>query len=349
MTKEDVPLKNHVKRFREGQGWSQQELADRAGLSRAGVSAIETGKLVPSTTAALALARVFDCQVEEIFQLDGDREIHWAWRPAKETCRYWITAINGRTILLPAEISPLGLVPHDGVYRDGKLLDNAYADPHKTLVMACCDPAVGLLASEYSRTTPFRLIVLYRSSRQALQLLQDGVVHVAGLHLAESCKPEINVSVAKEILSAPFRLLRVANWQAGLSLVSGLGMDTIAKVLAAGVRWIGREPGSGARQVQDQLLQGAPAPSIVSKDHAGVVETIRSGWASAGVSLQLVSEEGGLDFISVRKEAYDLCIPQSQIYDPRIRALVEVVRSISLRTMLRELPGYEVASTGEMT
>lgn len=349
MSNEVVPLKNHVKRFRDERGWSQQELAARSGLSRAGVSAIEIGKLVPSTVAALSLAKVLGCRVEELFCLGGEEDVHWAWSPAQESCRYWRAVVQGRMILLPVEMTPLGMVPHDGICRDGRLHDNVSSDPNRTLVLACCDPAVGLLAAEYARTTPFRMLVLSRPSRQALHLLRDGVVHAAGLHLAESCSAGMNVTVAKEIVKGPFRLLRVTNWQAGLATAPGLGRDSVARTLSPDVRWIGREPGSGARQVQDEVLQGVAAPSIVAKNHAEVVNAIRSGWADAGVSIQLVAEEAGLDFIGVREEAYDLCILRSQEDDPRLRALVEVVRSISLRTMLRELPGYDVGDTGEMT
>jgi len=349
MPKEAAPLKNNVKRFREERVWSQQELAERSGLSRAGVSAIEVGKLVPSTVAALSLAKVFACRVEELFQLGGAEEIHWAWPPAQESCRYWRAVVNGRMILLPVEMTPLGMAPHDGICRDGRLHDNASSDPNRTLVLACCDPAVGLLAAEYTRTTPFRMLVLSRPSRKALQLLRGGVVHAAGLHLAESCSAGMNVTVAKEIINAPFRLLRVTNWQAGLATAPGLGHDSVARVLSPEVRWIGREPGSGARQVQDELLQGVAAPSVVARNHAEVADAIRSGWAEAGVSIRLVAEEAGLDFIGIREEAYDLCILRSQEDDPRLRALVEVVRSLSLRTMLRELPGYDVGDTGEMT
>lgn len=348
MSKEEAVLRCFVKRFREERGWSQQELAERTGLSRAGISAIEMGKLVPSTVAALSLSKVFGCRVEELFQLGGDEILQWAWPPARETCRYWRAVVQDRTILLPVEISPLGMVPHDGIYRDGKLYDNVSFDPHRTLVLACCDPAVGLLAAEYTRTTPFRMLVLSRPSRQALQLLQDGVVHVAGLHLAESRTPETNVVAAKEILTSPFRLLRMINWQAGLSLRHGLAHDSVAAVLQSKVQWVGREQGSGARQVQDELLQGAVEPSIMAKNHAEVVGAITSGWAEAGVSIRLVAEDAGLDFITIREEAYDLCMLTSQEADPRIRALVDVVRSLSLRSLLRELPGYDVGSSGTL-
>ena len=49
-------LTNRVKTSRLARGWSQDDLAARAGIFRAGVSAIETERLVPSTAAALALA-----------------------------------------------------------------------------------------------------------------------------------------------------------------------------------------------------------------------------------------------------------------------------------------------------
>lgn len=348
MPKEDSLLNNHVKQFREERGWSQQELAERTGLSRTGVSAIEMGKLVPSTVAALSLAKVFDCQVEELFQLGGDEEPHWAWPPTREPCRYWRAVVQDRMILLPVEMSPLGMVPHDGICREGRLHDHACADPNRTLIVACCDPAVGLLAAEYARATPFRMLVLSRPSRQALKLLKDGVVHAAGLHLAESQRPEINVMAANEILNAPFRLLRVTNWQAGLATAQGRGLVSTARALTSGVRWIGRVPGSGARQVQDELLQGADAPSITARNHAEVVEAIRSGWADAGVSIRLVAEEAGLDFISVREEAYDLCILRSQEVDPRLRALADVVRSLQFRKLLGDLPGYHTGFTGDI-
>jgi molybdate-binding protein/DNA-binding XRE family transcriptional regulator len=349
MSREDIPLRNQIKRYREERGWSQQELADRAGLSRAGVSAIEMGKLVPSTAAALSLANIFRCRVEDIFQLENAEEWKWALTPPNDPCRYWRAAVGGNLFLFPAETSPLGTLPHDGVFRDGRLIDTASIDPSRTIVVSSCDPAIGILAAEFARSTNFRMLVLARSSRQSLQLLRDGLVHAAGLHLAESRAPEKNAEVAHEILNAPFRLLRVANWQEGVALKPGMGLNTVRQAVAAGVRWIGREPGSGARQVLDEVLEGAAEPSQVARDHRGVVDAVRSGFADAGVSLRLVSEEAGLQFIPVREEAYDLCIPEAFEEDPRVRALVEVVRSKSLRSLLGDLPGYDNIETGEMT
>ena len=60
-------------------GWSQEELARLSGLSRAGVSAIETGRLIPSAAAALALAAALGCRVEDLFRLHGAEPQQAAW------------------------------------------------------------------------------------------------------------------------------------------------------------------------------------------------------------------------------------------------------------------------------
>ncbi|MEN8823926.1 MAG: helix-turn-helix transcriptional regulator, partial [Glaciecola sp.] len=47
--------------------WSQAELAEKLGVSRQAVNAIETGKHDPSLTLAFALAEAFGLRIEEIF------------------------------------------------------------------------------------------------------------------------------------------------------------------------------------------------------------------------------------------------------------------------------------------
>ncbi len=84
----------------------------------------------------------------------------------------------------------------------------------------------------------------------------------------------------------------------------------------------------------------------VAADHTGVVETIRSGWAQAGVCIRLCAVEAGLGFLAVREEDYDLCYRCDQEDDPRVRALFNAVRSLSFRRSLGELPGYDAGETG---
>ncbi|MEL8054661.1 MAG: helix-turn-helix transcriptional regulator [Pseudomonadota bacterium] len=60
-------MKNRLRVLRAERKWSQATLADHLGVSRQSVNAIETGKYDPSLPLAFALARLFDCTIEEIF------------------------------------------------------------------------------------------------------------------------------------------------------------------------------------------------------------------------------------------------------------------------------------------
>ena len=48
-------------------GWTQADLAQRAGVSRQTINAIETGKFDPSLPVAFRLAAMFELRIEEIF------------------------------------------------------------------------------------------------------------------------------------------------------------------------------------------------------------------------------------------------------------------------------------------
>jgi molybdate-binding protein/transcriptional regulator with XRE-family HTH domain len=343
-------FENLLRERRTARGWSQEELARRSGLSRAGVSAIETGRLVPSAAAALCLAAALDCRVEDLFRLrrTGAGSPNWAWTPGHEPTRYWAASLDGVVRLYPAEWMPLGMIPHDGIAQNGTFQERERLDPERTLVMACCDPALGLLAAELARTAGLRLLAFQRSSRAALKLLGQGLVHVAGVHLSRSDEPNGNVGVIRTELGPGYTLLRVTHWEEGIALAPGLGLSSVSSAIRSNLRWIGREAGSGARQCLDEILTGHRQFRHLASDHRGVAEAVRGGWADAGVCLRLVSEEAGLDYLSVRQEAYDLCFPTRWESDPRLKALVQAVRSPIYRKSLEELPGYDSNAAGTL-
>lgn len=64
-------MKNRLKILRAERDWSQQVLADRLGVSRQSVNAIETGKYDPSLPLAFTIADIFDMKIEEIFDPKG--------------------------------------------------------------------------------------------------------------------------------------------------------------------------------------------------------------------------------------------------------------------------------------
>ena len=63
-------MTNRLKVLRAERDWSQLDLAERLGVSRQSVNAIETGKYDPSLPLAFRIADLFGLPIEEIFLRD---------------------------------------------------------------------------------------------------------------------------------------------------------------------------------------------------------------------------------------------------------------------------------------
>ncbi len=60
---------NFVRDYRQRNGWTQKGLAAMAHVSRQSINSIEKGRYIPSLPLALLLAQLFECPVNELFQL----------------------------------------------------------------------------------------------------------------------------------------------------------------------------------------------------------------------------------------------------------------------------------------
>ena len=67
-----VPIANQIRRLRfEAGEMTQSELAEKIGMTRQTVAAIEAGKYSPSLEAAFRIAQVFGVRLEAVFQWTG--------------------------------------------------------------------------------------------------------------------------------------------------------------------------------------------------------------------------------------------------------------------------------------
>jgi putative transcriptional regulator len=65
-------MRNRLHVLRAERNWSQADLAERLGVSRQTVNALETGKYDPSLPLAFKIARLFAQPIEQIFQPEED-------------------------------------------------------------------------------------------------------------------------------------------------------------------------------------------------------------------------------------------------------------------------------------
>lgn len=64
-------MKNRLKVLRAEMDWSQAELADRLGVARQTIVALEAGKYAPSLPLAFKIGKLFNKSVEDVFDPDS--------------------------------------------------------------------------------------------------------------------------------------------------------------------------------------------------------------------------------------------------------------------------------------
>jgi len=67
-----MPLNNKIKIHRAIHNLTQEQLAEKVGVTRKTINTIERGHFVPSTILALKISKIFGVPVEEVFSLDEE-------------------------------------------------------------------------------------------------------------------------------------------------------------------------------------------------------------------------------------------------------------------------------------
>lgn len=65
-------MRNRIRVYRAERRWSQAELAERLGVSRQTVNAIENDRYDPSLPLAFRIGEVLGAAIEEVFQYEGN-------------------------------------------------------------------------------------------------------------------------------------------------------------------------------------------------------------------------------------------------------------------------------------
>jgi putative molybdopterin biosynthesis protein len=355
---------------RQARGYSQQQLAGMAGVSRQAVSAVESGLSDPSLRVALALARALSMTVEELFG-PGGLASPVAARPVAplggEHARVALAPMGDEFVALPLSgdsASRAGFQPAGGLAcgaGPGPAGDETrpvrpITPPRPTLVVAGCDPAMPLLETPLGLLDPPVALSWWSCpSEAALRLAADGLVHVAGAHL-RGASGEYNTGPASGLLPKGAEVVGFCSWREGLVLrpdIAG-GVDGLGDVARRGLRLVNREPGSEARSVLDRELAGLgidggqlPGYGTRATGHLQVAAAITAGLADAGVASEPAALAYGLAFIPLAAERFDLVIPADVAGSREVQGLFKVLSSRWLLDQLGSLPGYDATTCGE--
>ncbi len=376
-----VRFSNHLKSIRTKHGFSQGELAKRAGITRQAVYSIESNLYLPTTAVALRLASVLACRVEDLFSLAPEEDIIEGTLigrlPQAETqtqsIRVKVSTVGKRTIVRP--VAGLGeqlsfAVPADGYITDTpnrfsgttirvKLSRDREAIQQEISV-AGCDPAIFLAGEHLRRQKDQTTVVGWpMGSMAALQALQRGEVHVAGMHLFDPASGESNVPFLRRSLKGSgYEVVTFATWEEGFMVRRGnpLSIRTVADLVERSVVLVNREEGSGARLLLDQRLRASGVEPAhvqgydrIASSHFEVARAIGERRADVGIGIRSAAQLFDLDFVPLQTARYDLVVPKPYLHShPTLAHLFETIVSGPFRNEIEALGGYDATETGKV-
>jgi DNA-binding XRE family transcriptional regulator len=340
------PPPNQIRERRRRGGLTQAELALRAGVSRQAVAAIEAGRHAPAVDAALRLAAALETTVEQLFGADpapaspvrpamGDRLAPGVPLRLGRVGAVLVAApladhgTAGAGFSLPdAILHPEGLERFNGPEPDG-------------LVLAGCDPALGLAEAMLQGAGAARLRAMPASTGAALTGLKRGTLHAAAVHGRPGRLPRP---------PRPVRRIHLARWQVGLGIDPALEasdleallerhIDLIQRdrsaasqaALARAARRLGRSPGAGARATGhlDAARQAA-------------------GTGRAAVTTEAAAHAFGLRFVSLEEHTVEIWVDETWWSHPGVAALGDLLGTAAFARRLAGFGGYDLTGSGRL-
>jgi putative molybdopterin biosynthesis protein len=365
-------IDNRLASHRQKRGFSAAELAERTGISRQTIYAMEAGSYVPNTVVALRLARILEVSVEDLFSLGGAvppgslRTEQATWLPGQDGPRagepVQLCRVDRRLVASAPSPLPWYLPTADAVLvKDGRLgkaaveLFHGECDLGNRILVAGCDPGISVLARHVQRAG-VELVVAQRNSSQALALLKQGSVHVAGTHLRDEATGESNLSAIGRVFTRKsVAVITLAVWEEGIVVAHGnpKSIRSVADFARQDVAIVNRESGAGSRMLLDAQLHrlGIAGKKVrgydrMARGHLPAAWQVRCGDADCCLATRAAARVFGLDFIALVSERYDLAIRRQHLDHPPVGALLDTLNRASFRRELEALGGYDTSSAG---
>jgi len=373
--KDTHSIANHLTEHRRKRGFSAADLARCAGISRQTVYAIESGSYVPNTAVALRLARTLEVNIEDLFALPPGAPAAPPTEPVTllpqpdapragdpvQLCR-----VDRRTVASSPLPFPWYLPTADAVLLGGAGAPGRHAratvqlfhgdyDLANRILVAGCDPGVSVLARHVLRAG-VELVVAHRNSSQALALLKQGVVHVAGTHLRDQPSGESNLPAIHRLFARQnVAVVCLAVWEEGIVVARGnpKSVRSVADFARRDIAIVNREPGAGSRVLLDEHLArlGLAGENVQGYDrlaagHLPAAWLVRAGDADCCIATRAAARVFGLDFIPLATARYDLALRQHHLDHPPVAALLDTLNRASFRRELEGLGGYDSSVAG---
>ncbi len=324
-------------------GLTQAELAQRAGVSRQLVAAVEAGRNSPAVEAAIGLATALGTSVLALFAPTPDVVVAALGGELRDGTPVQVGRVGDGLVtsaLSDHGVAGAGWATADGVIEAGELRVFPNATPAGA-VLAGCDPALGVAAAMLDGLGPLSLLAISAPTDAARRALELGRVHAAVVHGVQGALPDPPVRVVR---------LHLACWQVGLAFAPKLLGSSLEALLSGQWPLVQRDPGAASQQAVLRAGMAAGIAALPSgRRAAGHIESARLAAIlnCVGVSTESAARAFGLGFLALEDHTVEVWIAEPWSAHPAVNALAELLASAAFTERVAAFGGYDLTRCGQ--
>ncbi|MCF8000521.1 MAG: molybdopterin biosynthesis protein [Halanaerobiales bacterium] len=303
-------------------------------------------KKIPSTAGLKEFVRVNLTEIENelvaVPQKRGSASMH--------------SLINADGVM-PIKESKEGIFSGD--FTDVYILKSKSKIKNNLMMIGSHDLAVDKLINQIKKNKEnFELNIQSVGSMSGLVSLKRGECQLAGAHLLEPETGEYNISYINDLFkNEKMAVINLVHREQGLMVKKNnpKNLEDINSLKEKNIKFINRQRGSGTRVLLDYLLKTNNIDKTNIKGyekeeltHMGAAVQVAEGTADAALGIRAAASAVDLDFIPIKKEKYDIILKKKSLNDPRIKRLINIIKSSPFQKVVKELKGYDLKNSGEI-
>jgi transcriptional regulator with XRE-family HTH domain/molybdate-binding protein len=331
-------LGERIRGLRLARGLTQAQLAELAAVSRQLVGAVEADRHLPRVDAALRLAAALSTSVEELLAPDTHDAVGVLGDPVDGTL-VRIARVGDRLVCVPAAGSGEGWASADAQVHDGAV--QLFDVERPALIVAGCDPIIGLASRLLEVTSGPRVVPVATSSASAAAVLAGGRSHAVTLHGLDTGHEEPPVAV---------RRWHLARWRVGLAAPADLAAGWLDDALAGRISVVHREAGAGSQAAFERARRPDQGPStpVVGPKVGGHAE---AAWRAAtdrmvAVTIEPAALANGLAFHPLEVHTSELWVAAQHADNALLHAFMNEVTGERVHRRLAAIGGYDLTGNG---
>ena len=209
------------------------------------------------------------------------------------------------------------------------------------LVVAGCDPALGVAESLLSHLGPSRLLAVSMSTGKAVEALVGGRCHAVAVHGPPGTLPRPPLSV---------RRFHLARWQAGVATAPKLRRPSLEALVGRKIEVVQRDEGAATQQALLRALARDCGPEArpsgpIGSGHLDVARRVALT-RSAGVTFEPAAAAYRLDFRPLETHDVELWIAERWLDLTGAQALADLLSSGLFAQQIALFGGYDIEDCG---